>query len=152
MTLETILVAVDERDSNRLDRLADTAVDIAGPAGATVALAHIFENDGYDEIRDDLDMDTHSEMTPDDAAKRYKPIRTVGDTLSANDVDFDWHGRLTNEMSEGERIVQLAEEVDADLVIVGGKQRSPTGKAVFGSVAQEVLLNAPVPVTLVRED
>ncbi len=152
MTIESVLAAVDERDSNRLDRLAGTAADIAGPADATVALAHIFENDEYDEIRADLGSDADSEMTPDDAAKRYKPIRTVGDTLSERGVNFNWHGRLSNETPEGERIVQLAEELDVDLVIVGGKKRSPTGKAIFGSAAQDILLNSPVPVTLVRED
>jgi len=44
----------------------------------------------------------------------------------------------------------LAAEVDADLVVVSGRKRTPTGKAVFGSTAQTVLLDAPCPVTFVR--
>jgi nucleotide-binding universal stress UspA family protein len=47
-------------------------------------------------------------------------------------------------------VVALAEELDADLVIVGGRTRSPAGKAVFGSTAQEILLESPCPVTFVR--
>ena len=50
----------------------------------------------------------------------------------------------------GESIVDAAGDIDAGMVFVGGRKRSPTGKAVFGSTAQEVLLNAPAPVTFVR--
>jgi nucleotide-binding universal stress UspA family protein len=39
-----------------------------------------------------------------------------------------------------------AEELGARYVVLGGRQRSPTGKALFGSVAQKVIINSPVPV------
>jgi nucleotide-binding universal stress UspA family protein len=50
----------------------------------------------------------------------------------------------------GDAYVDLAESVRPDLLYVQGKDRSPTGKALFGSTAQNVLLNAPCPVTYVR--
>jgi len=85
-------------------------------------------------------------------AKRYTAIHALGDVMSDSDIEFTCHGRLSDETTAGERIVELVEELDADLVVVGGRKRSPTGKAVFGSVAQEVLLNSPRPVTFVRGD
>jgi len=51
-----------------------------------------------------------------------------------------------------DRIVREAGDWSADLVVVGGRKRSPAGKAVFGSVAQEVMMNAPCPVTFVRDE
>ncbi|MDX1746824.1 MAG: universal stress protein, partial [Halobacteriales archaeon] len=52
----------------------------------------------------------------------------------------------------GETVVEIATEVGADRIVIGGRSRSPTGKAVFGSTAQEILLSAPCPVTFVRGD
>jgi nucleotide-binding universal stress UspA family protein len=49
-------------------------------------------------------------------------------------------------------VVDIAEGYEADMIIVGGRKRSPAGKAVFGSVAQAVMLSAPGPVTFVRAD
>ena len=45
-------------------------------------------------------------------------------------------------------ILNLVDEVDADHVVMGGRKRSPAGKAVFGSVTQTVILESDVPVTV----
>ena len=49
-------------------------------------------------------------------------------------------------------ILELVDEVDADHVAMGSRKRSPAGKVVFGSVAQQVLLEADVPVTVVARE
>jgi nucleotide-binding universal stress UspA family protein len=152
MSLETVLLAVGERDRDRIERLAGTAADIAGPAGATVALAHAFSREAYEEVRENLDVDDYSETTPDDIAARYTTIRDLSDAMEAAGVEYTEHGRVSDGDSVGECIVALANDADADLVIVSGRKRSPAGKAVFGSTAQEVMLNAPCPVTFVRGD
>ncbi len=38
-------------------------------------------------------------------------------------------------------ILELADTIDADLIAMGGRKRSPAGKVLFGSVTQSVLLN-----------
>lgn len=43
-------------------------------------------------------------------------------------------------------ILALADERDADLICLAGRKRTPAGKAVFGSVTQEVILNSNRPV------
>lgn len=152
MALETVLVAVGDQDKDRLDALAETAIDIAKPADASVELAHVFTHEEYERAKDQLDFDDQSEVTPAAVAKRHVTIRELGDHLETAGVSFGWHGSLSNDTSEGERIIELAETVGADLIIVGGRKRSPAGKAVFGSTAQEVMLNSPCPVTFVRSD
>jgi len=150
MGLETVLLAVGENDEGQIDAIGRTAVDVAGPAGATVALSHVYTREEYRARRSQLDYDRDSEVTPDELAKRYAPVRELADMMGEHGVDYGWHGRLADEDEFGETLVELAEELDADLALVGGRRRSPAGKAVFGSVAQEVLLKAPCPVTFVR--
>jgi len=150
MGLDTVLLAVGENDEDQIDTIGRTAVDVAEPADATVALSHVYTSAEYRERRSQLDFSADSEVTPDEVAKRYAPIRNLGDLLDENGVDYEWHARLADEGATGARLVELAEELDADLALVGGRKRSPAGKAVFGSTAQEVLLEAPCPVTFVR--
>lgn len=45
-----------------------------------------------------------------------------------------------------ETIVDVANELDVDMIALGGRKQTPVGKALFGSVAQAVLLNAARPV------
>ncbi|MEH3034553.1 MAG: universal stress protein [Aeromicrobium erythreum] len=49
-------------------------------------------------------------------------------------------------------VVTAAERLDASLVVVGVRHRSPVGKALLGSVGQRVILDAPCPVLAVKPD
>ena len=145
-----MLLAVGPEDAERTKRLGEETIDVAGPTGATVFLAHVFTNDEYEKVIRDLDFDVAaSEVTPNDVAQRHATVRELTRAMDAADVEYEVRGEVG---PHGERIVDIAEVVDADRVVVGGRKRSPTGKAVFGSTAQEVMLSAPCPVTFVRGD
>jgi nucleotide-binding universal stress UspA family protein len=152
MSMETVLLAVGEGDDQRTDRFGDAVRDIAGPAEAEVAVAHVFSDESYDELSGQMDFEPANEASPDLIAKRHATIKELEAELEDADLDVTAYGRVTNGHSTGESIVELSEEVDADMVIVGGRKRSPTGKALFGSTAQEVMLNADCPVTFVRRN
>lgn len=47
-------------------------------------------------------------------------------------------------------LLDVAEEVDATLIVVGIKHRSPVGKLFLGSAAQHLLLEAAAPVLAVK--
>ena len=49
-----------------------------------------------------------------------------------------------------EEILRLATERSADLIVIGLRHRSPVGKLLLGSTAQQVLLDAPCPVLSVQ--
>ncbi len=46
-------------------------------------------------------------------------------------------------------VLSYAEEIDADEIVIGLRKRNPTGKLLFGSVAQRILLNADRPMAVV---
>ncbi|GCF12484.1 universal stress protein UspA [Haloarcula mannanilytica] len=147
MALETVLLAVGPNDADRIDELADAVLDIAGPAGATVVVAHVFTDDQYDGVVDRLEFESTGEADPDEVADRHTTVRELISRFKDAGLETEARGAVGN---HGEQIVDLAETTAADLIVVGGRKRSPTGKAVFGSTAQEVMLNAPCPVTFVR--
>ncbi|WP_123624182.1 universal stress protein [Halorubrum sp. CSM-61] len=149
MALETILLALGPNDNDRADALVDFVSDIAGPANATVALAHVYTEDEFREAATRLEFADHQDATAIEVAKRLSVIRDIGDEL--DDAGIDFH--VTSQIGEhGESIVDLSTVEDADLVVVGGRKRSPTGKAIFGSTAQQVMLESTTPVTFVRGD
>ena len=50
----------------------------------------------------------------------------------------------------GDQVISAAEEVDASLVVIGLRRRSPVGKLILGSVAQRILMGAHCPVMAVK--
>lgn len=147
MALDTLLLAVGGDDESRTEALVETVIELAEIADASVVLGRVFTPENFEEIREDLNM-TGSEATADEVANHHVQARDIASQLRESDIDYEIRGRSGK---RGEEIVDLADEIDADRVFVGGRKRSPTGKALFGSTAQSVMLNAPCPVTFVRE-
>lgn len=64
--------------------------------------------------------------------------------LAAGWVEYELRHH-TFEALAGDELVALAGELDATLLVIGLRHRSPVGKFLLGSVAQTVLLDAPCP-------
>ena len=58
--------------------------------------------------------------------------------------------QVTRSGEAGPAICRLAEEVDADVVVVGSRGRGAIKRALLGSVSTHVTNNAPCPVVVVR--
>lgn len=149
MALETILLAVGPSDDERAEKLATTVIDEATATDATVVVSHVFTEEEYASTLDQLDIREGEEITPDEVARRHNTVRTIVDVLQDAGVEYEVRGEVG---PHAEAIISLAERVGADRLVIGGRRRSPTGKAVFGSTGQEVLLSSPCPVLYVRGD
>jgi nucleotide-binding universal stress UspA family protein len=57
---------------------------------------------------------------------------------------------LVSTQNPGEQIVNFAQAIDADEIVIGSKKRSRIGKFILGSTTQFVVLNAPCPVVVVK--
>jgi nucleotide-binding universal stress UspA family protein len=58
--------------------------------------------------------------------------------------------QLVRGVDPADDLVSVAEEVDADLIVIGLRRRSPVGKLIMGSNAQQILLDATCPVLAVK--
>lgn len=78
-------------------------------------------------------------------ADRVAAVRRALDYLEEKNVTAK-----AQDISEpvADSIIDLADDLDADLIVVGGRKRSPAAKAVLGSVTQQVILNTNRAVTV----
>jgi nucleotide-binding universal stress UspA family protein len=53
-------------------------------------------------------------------------------------------------LTPSEDLIQCARDEEADLIVIGLRRRSPVGKLLLGSNAQEILLGAECPVLAVK--
>lgn len=58
--------------------------------------------------------------------------------------------QLVRGMEPAEDLITVADEVDATLIVIGLRRRTPVGKLILGSNAQRILLDAPCPVLAVK--
>jgi len=151
MTYDSILLAIGPDDRDSLDTLVDATIDIAEPSDATVSLLYAFPRDDYETIMEQMDIDTTtSGLTPGEVAKRHESVRKPADQLESLGIDYNIQGVSGGNLAD--QVVRRIERSGADVAIVGGTKRSPAGKAMFGDHAQQVLLNAPVPVVYVKRE
>ena len=89
------------------------------------------------------------EFDRDDAIESEAQLAEVKNLLNDAGVAHDVR-QLVRGMDPAEDLVNVAAEVDAELIVIGLRRRSPVGKLILGSNAQRVLLDAPCPVLAVK--
>ncbi|WP_254839186.1 universal stress protein [Natronomonas marina] len=148
MTIRTVAVAVGPDDEKRAESLATAAIEVAGGAEAVVVLLHVFTESAYEEGVREAGYDPEDPPPAHTLASRLQAVDAIAALLEAAGVEHRVRGEVGD---EPEGILRGAEAVGADRLLIGGRRRSPTGKAVFGSTAHRVLMNAGCPVTFVRD-
>ncbi|RZS82998.1 universal stress protein family protein [Motilibacter rhizosphaerae] len=76
-------------------------------------------------------------------------LARVGEALSAAGIEHEVR-TLVRGHDASEELIAIAEEVGADVIVIGLRRRTPVGKLILGSNAQRILLDAPCPVLAVK--
>lgn len=118
MGQQTVLVAVDD-DTERSEKQAQLVCDLFDPENVRVVVQHNFSMDD-------------TETTLADVAS----VDVAQTTLTDAGFDVELHETTGK---AGVSIVDTAEKFDADVVCLYARRRSPTGKMLFGSTAQNVI-------------
>ena len=116
-------------------------------------------------------VDYAADYAADRAASDPVRLVIVNSGVRGNDADpafassADWDAldqRLTSlgidhelrqstlAVSPADEILKAASEVDADLIVIGLRRRTPVGKLFLGSSSQQVILDADCPVVAVK--
>ena len=146
--MERALVVVKRTEA--AEELAREAGELAAGVDAEVVVMHATTEDEYAARRR-----AAAEAPAGAAAYTADTAREAAASLAAEvaedvlddlDLDYETAGYVGD---EGEMVLEAAAEHDCDHVFLTGRERSPTGKAVFGDATQRVVLDHDGPVTVV---
>lgn len=138
--------------SDAHQELLEEAAEHASGADANLVLLTLITKDQFDADAETLasigsiedvsyDSDTVLDATAND-------IQEFADETVSDDVEFEAIARAVDDDERADAVLNVAGARDCDHVFVLGRRRSPTGKALFGDVAQQVALNFDGYVTL----
>lgn len=138
-----ILVPVDLNDKGFCDRAVELAVWHARHSNAEIHLLNVLPG---------IHMSMVATYFPKDAAKKMKQdVETQLKQFAAQHIDEDVVYKA--HVAEGKpysTILDYAEKLGADLIIMPSHKRSKIDKVVLGSVASKVVQNSPINVMVVK--
>lgn len=124
--MKTILLCIDT-DVKRAKRQVESITTLPLKTDdVKIVIYHVFRGDEAD-------------------AKRLKSVIETIDKLEEAEFTFEVRqssGDITR------NILEMADELNVDTISLAGRKRSPTGKALFGSITQDVILKSNRPVIL----
>lgn len=127
-----ILVGLDT-DVERATAQASMIESMPGAVDEiTAILAHVFQENPEGRSVQQLDG-----------------VRHVAAAFDERGVDYEYYEASGEPASE---LIAAADETDADMICLSGRKRTPTGKVIFGSVTQSVILGTDMPVVTVSPE
>ncbi|MFC7133227.1 MULTISPECIES: universal stress protein [Salinibaculum] len=146
-----VLAAIGEKHQS--NPVVSTAYELASALDEELLLLHVVPDEEFESHRemilDAVGTDDYSFRQEEQSAAQFSET-VAKETLG----DFDEErvrgvGRIGDPEST---IVAAADEYDVSYLVIGRYKRSPTGKAIFGSTTQSVLLNTDRPTVTVAAD
>ncbi|MGQ3411541.1 universal stress protein [Natrinema sp. LN54] len=131
-----VLIPVDTNEDRALAQ-ADYVASLPDAAQAVEAyLLFVFTEDS-----DDLPQ----EFEKFKSASRIGSVRRAQEALEDADIEVTV---LEDSGDTEDDILEAAEDYDVDSIVLGGRKRSPVGKAIFGSTTQGIILSSDRPVVV----
>lgn len=148
------LVVVDDTDQHR--SLLETAGKLASGAGSELVLLSMKATEDVAADREAI-----AQVNPDrlgsygtDTAEqelRHTAHMVARDALADSEVNYEMAPKIVDSKTEATAILDAADEHGCDHIFMVGRKRSPTGKALFGDIAQSVMLAFDGQVTVELE-
>ncbi len=125
-----VLIGIDNGADRRAVAQAEAVADLPHAADETKAtLCHVFRDNPEGASVHQLSAVRRARETLEDAGVTCVHYEASGDPA--------------------DELLAAADDVDPNAICVSGRKRRPSGKAVFGSVTQDVILGSDRPVLAV---
>lgn len=140
-----ILAAIDENERSK--NVARIASDLAVTYDDTLVALHVMPDNDFEAHRKSLEnipmfQDYSFTQATDSAASFAREF--VQESVDTTDLpQIEGRGRVGDVTEE---ILSEAASLEPRFLVIGGRRQSPSGKAIFGSTVQQVLLNTECPV------
>lgn len=139
-----VVAAVDKSDAAR--GVVREAATLATALGEELHVIHVMSRGQYADLqRESIIEERHGRSVEDVESEAAEVSRRAAEGIAESATMV---GRIGE---PGKQVVEYADEVGASYLVVGGRDRSPVGKVIFGSVTQAILLAADAPVITVIE-
>ncbi len=123
----------------------EVAIEMAKAFKACISiLASVCDTDDSKETFEFIEDEKHKIIK-----RAEKNLEEAGLIVEKTGIPFETH-LLNRGLKPGADIVGYAEEANADFIVIGIHKKSKVGKLLFGSTAQQVILNAHCPVVAGR--
>lgn len=141
--IRTIVSAVDF--SEHSDAALDDAIALAKSFGAALHIVHAYHFP--------IEMGAPYEVSlPDDYLEAvrqvvHRKLEAAAEKVAAQGIEVKWH---LVPVPEASAIAKLADEVGADLIVIGTRGNTGLGHVLLGSVAERTIRIAPCSVLTVK--
>jgi nucleotide-binding universal stress UspA family protein len=146
MQIRSILLPTDFSECAR--HAVPYAAHLARLVGARVLCLHVVEPVvpavGWTPIAEPLPVADVGEQLEDSAARELPRFARCEEFEGLDVEDIITRGEASAE------IVRVAEEREADLIVISSHGRAGLGRILFGSTAESVVRHAPCPVLVVK--
>ncbi|MDV2482488.1 universal stress protein [Methanoculleus sp. Wushi-C6] len=137
-----ILVGID--GSEPANRALETAIREAGVWNAEIHVVYIVESGLFASLPLDNTLEIIYSVLQKEGEDILEGARKKGDAAG---IPITTHLRQGH---AGSQIVSLAEELGADLILLGSYGKSGVDRLLLGSVTDYVVQNSPITTTVVR--
>ncbi len=136
--------------------LLETATEFSDCRGAELLVLRTASPADYDQMAETMETIGEIEQrsySDDELREGLKSDATSAaeEATDGTDVATEVRLAIVEDDERADTILSTARDNDCDHVFLVGQRRSPTGKALFGDVTQEVILNFDGEITLSME-
>ena len=142
---DTVVIATD--GSGSAQRAVEAALDLAGKFDATVHALYVVDEGEVESTPDDV-RDVLERALATTGGRALSFVREAATSDGETDADVVTAVRNGDPADE---IQAYAEEMNADLIATGTRGRHGEHAFLLGSVAEEIVRSAPMPVLSVRQ-